>query len=211
MEIVDTVPVFQYVIITGDIAHTLDGGDHTAFLVWGYADDIWYLIAAHRMQTDQPGVIRFYRKLDDQYEPDKTVIEKNGIGNGVIQHLNQLGYKHVDGVTVKGSKNERAENITPLLESKKVAFLKSMPLFEPFMDELLRFPSGKTDDMVDAFTLALTWRKNILREANRFRRPKRKHLPRFQTTKGPVSLANFGSSSSTRDRYSERTGRSVLW
>ena len=48
LSIVDVIPEFQYVIITGDIAGSLGRGDYTAFLVWGYFDEIWYLIAAHR-------------------------------------------------------------------------------------------------------------------------------------------------------------------
>ena len=55
------VPEFQYVVITGDIAGSVGRGDYTAFLVWGYRDDIWYLIAAHRDRLDLPGVVRFFQ------------------------------------------------------------------------------------------------------------------------------------------------------
>lgn len=51
-----------------------------------------------------------------------------------------------------------------------------MPLFDKFLDELLSFPSSKYDDMVDALTLALTYRNQILHVANFHRRPQRKHL-----------------------------------
>jgi predicted phage terminase large subunit-like protein len=210
LTIVDTVPEFQYIVITGDIANSPGRGDYTAFLVWGYANEIWYLIAAHRDQRDLPGTIRFYRQLDDFYEPDKTVIESNGSGAGFVDMMNDIGYKHVDGVSVIGDKRVRAEAITPLIERKQVAFLKTMPLYDKFMEELLSFPSSKYDDMVDALTLALSHRYEILRTANYHRRPKRRHLAQAPSSQVEVRVTTFGASSGTRDSYFDRTGRSVF-
>jgi predicted phage terminase large subunit-like protein len=206
----DTVPEFQYVIITGDIANSPGRGDHTAFLVWGYANEIWYLIAARRDQLDLPGTIRFYRQLDDFYEPDKTVIESNGSGAGFVDMMNDVGYKHVDGVSVIGDKRVRAEAVTPLIERKLVAFLKTMPPNDKFMDELLSFPSSKYDDMVDELTPTLTHRYEILRAANYHRRPKRRHLAQAPSSQVEVRVTTFGSTSGTRDHYTERMGRSVF-
>ena len=211
LKIVRKAPEFQYVIISGDIAGTQGRGDYSAFLVWGYFDEIWYLIAAHRDKLDQPGVVRLYRKLDEQYEPDFTIIEKNTIGSGFIDRMNELEYAHVQGETVSGDKVARAEGITPLLERKQVAFLKTMPLYEKFMDELLSFPSSKYDDMVDALTLALTYRQRILAVANYHRRQKRRNLPQARGSMPEVRITGFGErSSGVRDSYFERTGRSTF-
>lgn len=210
LNIVKKVPVFQYVIISGDIAGTQGRGDYSAFLVWGYFDELWYLIAAHRDKVDLPGVVRLYRKLDEYYAPDFTIIEQNTIGAGFISRLNELGYAHVQGLTVVGDKVARAEGITPLLERKQVAFLKTMPLYEKFMDELLSFPSSKNDDMVDALTLALTYRQRILAVANHHRRPQRRDLPQAPGSMLEVRITTFGNSSGVRDHYAERMGRSVF-
>ena len=155
-------------------------------------------------------MLRFYAKLDQKYEPDLTVIERNGLGEGVIQHLRELGYKHVDGTTVTGNKVERAESVTPLLESKQVVFLKSMPLYDQFMSELLTFPSSKYDDMVDAFVLALSRRPDILRFAKFHRRPKRQHLPDHYRATHDLSNSSLDSELRVRDSYFERMGRSVF-
>lgn len=211
LHLVDSVPEFQYVIITGDIAGSLGRGDYSAFLVWGYFDEVWYLIAAHRDQLDLPGVVRFYRKLDAQYEPDITAVEQNGLGASFVQRMNEIGFHHVQGGTVTGDKVERADGITPLLERKQVVFLKSMPLYEKFMAELLSFPSSRNDDMVGAFSFALSKRSGILRVANQHRRPKRRHLPGAAGNTVECSISFFGNNSSgVRDRYFERTGRSVF-
>lgn len=211
LNIVKKVPEFQYIIISGDIAGTQGRGDYSAFLVWGYFDEIWYLIAAHRDKLDLPGVVKLYRKLDEQYEPDFTIIEQNTIGAGFISRMNELGYAHVQGLTVVGDKVARAEGITPLLERKQVVFLKTMPLYERFMDELLSFPSSKNDDMVDALTLALMYRERILAVANRYRRPKRLHLPQAPGSMQEVRITVLGErTSGVRDNYYARNGISTF-
>ena len=73
---------------------------------------------------EQPAVIAYYETLDHRYEPDLTIIEQNGPGSGVIQHLRANDFLHVSGKTVSGDKRQRAENITSLIESKQVAFLR---------------------------------------------------------------------------------------
>ena len=86
-----------------------------------------------------------------------------------------------------------------------------MPLYEKFMAELLSFPSSRNDDMVDAFSFALSKRSDILRVANRHRRPKRQHMLRAGETMLECRISSFGNNSSgVRDRYFERTGRSVF-
>ena len=210
LHLVDAAPDPHYVVISCDIATSLARGDYTAFLVWGYADGIWYLIAAHRVQLEQPGVISSYKKIDQHYEPDVTIIEQNGPGVGVLQTLQADGFSHVQGRVVSGDKRQRAENITSRIESKQVAFLRSMPLYDQFMNELLTFPSGKHDDMVDAFTLALTYRTEILGAADYHRRPKRQHLPRNTGNMPVYRLASLATSSTIRDKYFERNGRGVF-
>jgi predicted phage terminase large subunit-like protein len=210
LHVVDATPDSHYVVISCDIASSQDRGDYSAFLVWGFANDIWHLIAAHRVQLEQPGVINFYKKLDQQYEPDLTIIEQNGSGLGVLQILRADGFTHVQGQTVSGDKRQRAENITSLIESKQVAFLRTMPLYDQFMNELLTFPSSKYDDMVDAFTLALTYRNDILRMANSYRRLKRQHLPSNYGSLPVFRLASLNASSTVRDKYFERNGRGVF-
>jgi predicted phage terminase large subunit-like protein len=209
LKIVDEVPQFEYVVISGDIAGSQGCGDYTSFLVWGYRHPTWHLIAAFRDQVDLPQGIELYRKLDQKFEPDVAVIEGNGLGLFFVQRLRELGYRHVLHTTVKGDKHIRAEAITPLLERGQVAILRSMNLYEAFMAELLAFPSSRYDDMVDAFTILLNKRESVLREAQRHRREIRKNLPIAPSQQLVIRITNFDWRP-VRDRYFERTGRSVF-
>ena len=206
---VDKLPEFQYIFITADVAQTQGGGDWTAFIVWGYRDGVWYVLHAHRVQYDMPGVLRYYQQLDVKYEPDLTVIEANGPGAGVALMLNEKGLRHVDQTTVAGSKIVRALDVTELVVSGKVVFSAQMLGRDAFMNELLSFPNAKYDDWVDAFTLALHWRSGMLRTANQYRRQKRRHLPQDWGNAAKVSIYGIGSSGSG-DRYFDRMGTSVF-
>lgn len=208
---VETLPEFQYCLISGDIAGSLGRGDYTSFLVWGYSDPHWYLIAVYREQLEQPGVVSLYRKLDEKYEPDHTLIEKNGLGAGFVDTMNDLGFKYVEGITVTGDKVYRAEAITPLLERGEVVFYKRMHNRHVFMPEFLSFPAYPTDDMVDAFTLAMYWRHDFLRVANQHRRAKRSHMPQARRSGIELKITEFSRDDFTvRDNYFARTGRSVF-
>ena len=81
-------------------------------------------------------------------------------------------------------------DVTPLVEKGAVVFNEHMENRNGFLSELLSFPSSKHDDWIDAFTLALHKRFDMLRVANQFRREKRKHLPRASTMR--VELYSFG-------------------
>jgi hypothetical protein len=84
-----------------------------------------------------------------------------------------------------------------------------MNLYEAFMAELLAFPSSRYDDMVDAFTILLNKRESVLREAQRHRREIRKNLPIAPSQQLVIRITNFDWRP-VRDRYFERTGRSVF-
>ncbi len=209
LKLTDEAPEWEYVVISGDIAGSQGCGDYTAFLVWGYRHPTWHLIAAFRDQVDLPQGIELYRKLDEKYEPDVAVIEANGLGKFFVQRLYELGYRHVSTAIVKGDKHIRAEAITPLLERGEVAILRSMDLYDAFMAELLAFPSTRYDDMVDAFTVLLNRREDVLRMAQRYRRESRRNLPIAPSQQLNIRITNFDWPP-VRDRFFERNGRSVF-
>jgi len=132
-----------------------------------------------------------------------------GLGKFFIQRLHELGYRHVLPATVKGDKHIRAEAITPLLERGEVVILRSMNLYEPFMAELLGFPSSRYDDMVDAFTILLSKRDGVLRMAQQHRREIRRNLPIAPSQQLSWRFTSYDWTPE-RDRYSERTGIPVF-
>jgi phage terminase large subunit-like protein len=59
-------------------------------------------------------------------------------------------------VKAEGSKVARAEGVSPLFEAARVLFPETAPSWlGPLVEELVGFPAGRHDDMVDAFVYAL--------------------------------------------------------
>jgi predicted phage terminase large subunit-like protein len=60
-------------------------------------------------------------------------------------------------INPKGSKEIRAETITPQFDAGKVFLLKNAPWLEDYLNELLTFPNSVHDDQVDMTSQFLTY------------------------------------------------------
>ena len=63
----------------------------------------------------------------------------------------------VIGIKPKGDKADRLYRVSSLFEAGAVHFPKSAAWLEDCRDELLAFPYGRHDDMVDSISQALQW------------------------------------------------------
>ena len=161
-----------------DVALTDAGGNYTAITLWGHLDGQWYLIALHRFQYDFSKVRREIRRLDQKYRPDLLVIESAGVGKGLISILrNEDGLKHVEGCGVTVGKEQRCLDVVGMIEDGQVSVLKSAPGLADFQREVISFPNGKTDDLVDTMTQILRNKNRALYCARRFRRSERQMNP----------------------------------
>jgi predicted phage terminase large subunit-like protein len=87
--------------------------------------------------------------------PDAVVIEAASSGIALIQELS--GDLPVAEIKPKGSKIVRAEGVSGIVSSGRVALPKEVPWKDPFLHELSEFPLGEFSDQVDAFVHALSW------------------------------------------------------
>ena len=93
-----------------------------------------------------------------QYKSAKTRIESVGYQEMLRQYIKEKSEElglFIPGLEVKEnprtSKSFRLESLQPLFANKKVYMKKSMQAFE---DELLLYPRGKHDDLLDGFFYA---------------------------------------------------------
>jgi predicted phage terminase large subunit-like protein len=97
-------------------------------------------------------VIHFHAR----HKSDAIVVEDASSGTAVVQELQTMTRLPVIPVVAKGSKESRAESVSPLFEAGKVYLPADAPWLDDFLQEMLRFPGGKNDDQVDAVVLLLT-------------------------------------------------------
>jgi predicted phage terminase large subunit-like protein len=88
--------------------------------------------------------------------PSKIYVEDTSNATALIQALKQDTTLPVVPIAAKGNKESRVEGVTGVIEPKKIFLPNEALWLLEFERELLAFPAGKNDDMVDAFTLALS-------------------------------------------------------
>ena len=109
----------------------------------------------HRL--DLPGVVNFLGQtlasLGKGLSPDAVLIEDAANGPAVCQLLRRQ-IPGLIAVRPNGSKVSRAHAVAPLLEAGQLAFRSGN---DALISELLGFPNGAHDDLVDAFCQGVIW------------------------------------------------------
>jgi predicted phage terminase large subunit-like protein len=121
----------------------------------GVTDSAYYVLDAIIGRYEFPQLLSIVTTLDADDTADAFYIEDTSNGIALLQVLQQETRLPVIACKVKGSKESRVDAVTRLFEAGKVYFPSEASWLVPALDQLLRFPSGKNDDFVDALTLGL--------------------------------------------------------
>ena len=133
------------------LANTAAGpGGEPPFLI----EVLW----AQRHQLDLPGTVNFLLQTLDALKqqglsPDAVLIEDAANGPAVCQLLRRQ-IPGLIAIRPQGSKVSRAHAVAPLLEAAQIGFQRPT---EALQSELLCFPTGANDDLVDAFCQGVIW------------------------------------------------------
>jgi predicted phage terminase large subunit-like protein len=130
--------------------------DFSAMLIAGSNATDYYLIDVIRGKWEYPHLRRLLSEICEKHHPKSVCVEDAASGTAIIQELTQSTRLPIIPIQARGSKEARAEAITPILEAGKLWLPESAPWLDAFESELLRFPAGAHDDQVDALVLTLT-------------------------------------------------------
>jgi predicted phage terminase large subunit-like protein len=153
----DDAPAKGHIYITSDYAVTEDGGDWTAHLVWNYHEDTLTLIDGWTGQTSADVWIEELLRLVKQHRPlcyfgEAGVIVK-AVKPMLTRRMNELRvFARTEWIPSISDKPTRARAFQARAAMGKVSLPKT-DLGEKVLNQLLSFPAGKHDDLVDTCAL----------------------------------------------------------
>lgn len=138
-----------------------DTSDYVVGTVWALADSKAHLVDMVRGRWGFTNTLRQTLTLVEKYPSYRgLLIEEKANGAAIIDALSRSehGKKIVPVNPGSTSKIERAFATTPMFENGFVVFPKKKPVWwTDYYKEMLAFPSGKNDDIVDSSTQLLLY------------------------------------------------------
>ncbi len=132
--------------------------DYSVIASWGLDDNNnWHLIDLVRQRLDYPALKKTTLKLIRKFKPEHTFIEECHTGLALCRELRQMEHFGVVVQPPKGSKVERAATAADTLYSERIVFPKNIDWYPAFRSEIISFPDGRHDDIVDAITMFANW------------------------------------------------------
>ena len=116
-------------------------------------------IVRKRMTPDE--LIKILFELNEQYHPQEIAVEdvayQKALQYYITQEMNrkQIYLPITQVKPANRSKDQRIKGLQPLYSNGKIFHAKIVANIQQLEDELLRFPRGKHDDVVDALSYAL--------------------------------------------------------
>lgn len=142
-----------------DMAVTADGGDYTVHLVAGLdPEGRLYLLDLWRRQASSDVWVDAFCDLVLDWKPREWALEKGQITSGVGPYLDRTqrergAYVVKTSFPTRGDKAVRAQSVRGYIASHGLYVPVNAPWHSTLRAEMLSFPAGRNDDMVDALGL----------------------------------------------------------
>tara|TARA_R100000963_G_scaffold35010_1_gene30983 strand:+ start:942 stop:2387 length:1446 start_codon:yes stop_codon:yes gene_type:complete len=161
---IDEKTVVDFVI---DPAYTAnEKNDPSAILAYTFRENKWQIIDCINVRKEFPELIKFIPQwvVKNGYTNSSRVyVEPKASGKSIVQTLKrETGLNIREDKPPTKDKVARVSDISASLESGRVSLLRGK-WNEEFLNQLVRFPSAKHDDMVDCLVMAIN--KNMWNKA----------------------------------------------
>jgi predicted phage terminase large subunit-like protein len=135
-----------------------DGGksDWTVCTVWLHLNEVYYLLDMERGLYGFTALREKFSELYEKHKPFKILFEETTIGKSLKSTRGLRGNSLIKLVPIVEDRIGRVYVLESLFEEGRVRFPREAAFMPQLERELLSFPHGQTDDIVDSIALALT-------------------------------------------------------
>lgn len=142
-----------------DPAYTAnEKNDPSALLAYTFKDNKWQIIDCVNVYKEFPDLVRFIPQWvakNGYTNRSRVYVEPKASGKSIVQTLKkETGLNVREDKPPSKDKVARVQDISASLETGRVSLLKG-DWNEEFIQQLIKFPSGKHDDMVDCLVMAI--------------------------------------------------------
>lgn len=133
--------------------------DYSAIQAWCLASDYkHYLLDSLNEKLSFPALVDAIEAMAAKWEADVILVEEKGAGNQYIQQQEGKSYAPIIGINPgRMDKTMRFDGTMVLWKTKQVLLPAKADFLSDYVEQLLRFPAAKHDDMVDATSQYLNW------------------------------------------------------
>jgi predicted phage terminase large subunit-like protein len=137
-----------------DVAVTTeDRSDYTVIVSCAEANGKIYIEDVFRKKIESPDIIPEAKRIASRNNWNYICIENQGLSKPFIAEAGRSGLK-VREMRAEKDKITKSLPLSARMESGDILFRKDAPWLAELERELLTFPVGKNDDMVDALGMA---------------------------------------------------------
>lgn len=143
-------------VMTCDLAvSTKTAADYTVLACWGVTKhQELLLLDLHRARMEGPDIVPALRRMYDRWHPAHVGIESVAFQLSIVQEARRAGLP-VRELRPDRDKVSRALTAAARMEGGAVYFPATAPYLGDLEAELLHFPAGRHDDMVDTLSYAI--------------------------------------------------------
>jgi len=141
------------------------GSDYSVCTTWLQTAKGHYWIDTYRAKLEFPELKRMCKSLASKYKPHAILIEDKGSGTSLIQEFRGDRTMNILKINPERDKVTRMSFASPVIEAGNAYIPESAPWLPDATNEMMQFPNGSHDDIVDSMSQYLNWQR-LKQEAN---------------------------------------------
>lgn len=149
----DHIVQFDYIVQSWDTAiKVTSNSDYSVCTTWGIKDNKYYLLHMVRSKYEYSDLKKMVVLQAARFSPKFIIIEDKASGQSIIQDLILETQLTIKRYKPANDKITRFAATIPYFQSGRITLPEKSPWLSSLLQELMLFPNGKNDDIIDSIS-----------------------------------------------------------